>query len=125
MKNSKQMILAAGFATTLAFVAHASASDVVASPKVQQMLNDMTPRPIVHVQAPAITYMRPGIEVTAASPRARQMMADRKVVVSGAAASEVASAVYTPVGTDGLTASPKVRSQLDERSTPVTIAPLK
>lgn len=53
------------------------------------------------------------------------MLAERKVVVSEAPATEVAASGYRPTGTDGITASPKLREQLNERNAQLIIAPLK
>jgi hypothetical protein len=45
------------------------------------------------------------------------------VITKAATANETAG--YRPTGSDGITASPKVRAQLDERPQSVQIAPLK
>ena len=73
----------------------------------------------------AVTYRTPGLEGVTASPKVRQLLAERKVVVKGAPVSEVASVGYRPTGADGVTASPKLRQQLDERNAPIIIAALK
>jgi hypothetical protein len=49
-------------------------------------------------------------------------------VAAVAASSSLAnngSAQYKPTGDDGITASPKLRQQLDQRSTQFMIAPIK
>jgi hypothetical protein len=53
------------------------------------------------------------------------MLAERKVVVGGTPSAEVAGASYRATGQDGITASPKVRQQLDERNTTIMVAPVK
>jgi len=62
----------------------------------------------------------------AGSPKEQQMRGERayaNAVTAASAGHETAG--YRPTGSDGITASPKVRSQLDERRQSVEIAPLK
>jgi hypothetical protein len=59
----------------------------------------------------------------AASPRVQQMRSERTPATSAAVSTETAG--YRPTGSDGITASPRVRAQLDERRRAVEIAPLK
>ena len=94
---------------------------IAASPKVRAALDEQcnnrcTPQQVTTTQ----TVIRHSD--VAASPKVQQMRAER-VVAPVVQTMETAS--YRPTGADGITASPKVRAQLDERRQTVEIAPLK
>ena len=120
----------------VAFASHASAggSDsccsrsccddgVTASPKVRAMLDErcmsrcVTPAaPIVNTTAVPQTYV-------AGTPKVQQMQRDRTPATMAVVSTETAG--YRPTGSDGITASPKLRAQLDERRQVIELAPLK
>ncbi len=136
MKNLNSILFGAAVAATLSLVTTAGAQykatgddGITASPKVRQMLNARPAATRIAVETPSVTvtYRNPAAGITA-SPKAQQLLAERRVVVSSSPAAEVASAGNrTTGGNDGIAASPKLRQQLDERTTsaPITIAPLK
>ena len=95
---------------------------IAASPKVRAMLDE---RCKSLCTAPAqVTTTQTFIRQTdvAASPKVQQMRAERVV---GPVVHTTETAGYHATGADGITASPKVRAQLDERRQAVEIAPLK
>ena len=59
----------------------------------------------------------------AASPRVQQMRSDSMPAHAVQVAPQIVG--YRPTGADGITASPRVRQQLDERRQTIEIAPLK
>ena len=59
----------------------------------------------------------------AASPKVQQMRSERAPASVVTVSTEIAG--YRQTGSDGITASPKVRAALDERRQTVEIAPLK
>ena len=71
-----------------------------------------------------VTYRNPAAGVTA-SPKTLQLLAERRVVVSGIPSTEVATAGYRATRADGITTSPKLRQQIGERGPTVMIAPVK
>jgi len=133
MKNLNKVLLAAAFAASFSLVQNASAQfkptvddGIAASPKVRQMLNERAAATRVQAATPtgSVTYHNPADGVTA-SPRALQALAERKVVVSGAPKTEIATTGYRATGDDGITASPKLRQQLGERGPTLMVAPVK
>ena len=95
---------------------------IAASPKVRAMLDDRCKS-----RCASGTSMTSAQTVTrqtdvAASPKVQQMRAER---TASATVHNTETAGYQPTGRDGITASPKVRSQLDDRRQTVEIAPLK
>ena len=133
MKNLNKVMLTAAFAASFSLVQNASAQfkptvddGIAASPKVRQMLNERAAAARVQPANPtvAVTYRNPAVGVTA-PPKTLQMLAERKVVVNGALSTEVATTGYRPTGNDGVTASPKLRQQLDERGPTLMVAPIK
>ena len=133
MKNLNKVMLTAAFAASFSLVQNASAQfkptvddGIAASPKVRQMLNERAVAARVQPANPtvAVTYRNPAVGVTA-PPKTLQMLAERKVVVNGALSTEVATTGYRPTGNDGVTASPKLRQQLDERGPTLMVAPIK
>ena len=123
MKTLNRILLAAATAASFALVSQALADDsIAASPKARQMLNDRNAAAIAAAAVPAVASYQlttPGANATA-SPKVRQMFADQ-------AKSTVASTGETLVSrsTDGIAASPKVRSQINERPIAFEVAPLK
>jgi hypothetical protein len=76
----------------------------------------------------SVGYKPTGDDGITASPKARQMLDERKTVaaVPATASTAVASVGYQATGADGITASPKLRQQLNERGAPmIMVAPLK
>ena len=61
----------------------------------------------------------------AASPRVTQMLSERPVRQVETVTTSAGVAGYRATGADGITASPRLRQQLDERRQAVEIAPLK
>jgi|ERR1044071_8456492 hypothetical protein len=95
---------------------------VTASPRVQEMIEDRCKSQCVApTQVTTFTITRQ-TEV-AASPRVQQMRTERAAAQTGALTTETAG--YRATGSDGITASPRLRSQLDERRQVIEIAPLK
>ena len=128
MKIQNKLAILTVTAITSLFVSQANAQyspvgddGITASPKVRAMLNDRVRASSLSLannfsfQAPA------GI---ATSPKVLQTLADRK---SGPAAPQETTMVAAQPRTgDGISASPKLREQLDERSSrQLQIAPLK
>jgi hypothetical protein len=133
MKNLNKVLLATALAATFSLAQNASAQfkptvddGIAASPRLRQMLDERAAAARVQPATPnvAITYRNPAAGVTA-PPKTLQMLAERKVVVSGTPSAEVAAAGYRPTGSDGVTASPKLRQQLDSRGRTFMVAPVK
>jgi hypothetical protein len=133
MKNLNKVLLAAAVAATVGLATNASAQykavgndGIAASPKLRQMLDE---RAASHHVAPqthtvGVRYRSPAAGVTA-SPKVLHILDSQKVVLDGGASKDTALAGYRPVGADGIAASPKLRSQLDERSPRFAVAPVK
>ncbi len=132
MKKTNRILFAATVAVAFLMAYQANAQSqavgpdgITASPRVRQLLNERraaaatTPAPILPVAAQAPSE---GVSVTA-SPRVRQMLDAQKK--SGATSTAGMVASYRAVGPDGITASPKVREQLNERAVQFQIAPVK
>lgn len=94
---------------------------IAASPKVRQMLNERKARATAP-QEVTINRIVPQTTV-AASPKVQQMLKERAPATVPEVGPETAG--YRPTGSDGITASPKLRAMLDEREQTVQIAPLK
>ena len=94
---------------------------IAASPKVRQMLNERKARATAP-QEVTINRIVPQTTV-AASPKVQQMLKERAPGTVPEVGPETAG--YRPTGSDGITASPKLRAMLDEREQTVQIAPLK
>jgi hypothetical protein len=89
----------------------------------------MAERCMTYCAAPtqtSVSTTTPQTQLTG-SPKEQQMRAERAyaniVVTKPTPGYETAG--YRPTGSDGITASPRVRAQLDERPQSVQIAPLK
>ena len=127
MKNSTRLLLATG-----AIVAFISASPVAragnpsdgiaASPKVRAQLDERNAQYSVGKHSMTQSTITPQA-LLAGSPKAQQMRAEKPQMNTVQVSSEVAG--YRPTGSDGITASPKVRARLDEQRQNVEIAPMK
>lgn len=139
MRILSQILFAAVIASGmgLAGSAHAQtkviATDgIAASPKVRQMLNERraSSAGLAAARDRSAASVTPRHHETgkgyaiAASPKVRQAFSE-KAGSAGARSMEVAGTGYRPTGADGITASPKLRQQLDERSTLIMVAPVK
>lgn len=118
----------AGFLLASAGQATAGGTDpccndgIAASPKVRAALDERCKS-----HCAAQSHMTTTQTVThqtdvAASPKVQQMRTER---VASATVQSMETPGYRPTGSDGITASPKVRAQLDEHRQTVEIAPLK
>jgi hypothetical protein len=92
---------------------------IVASPKVRAMLNEECLRKCAPPSSVTVTTTDTAFGV---SPKVQQARNDR--VPAPATASNIETAGYKHTGSDGITASPKVRQSFNERPI-VEIAPLK
>jgi len=95
---------------------------IAASPKIRAMLDEQYKSRSAAPAQPPVTTTRSRAEI-AASPKIQQMRSERPSAPVIVVSTETAG--YRPTGPDGITASPKVRSQLDERRSVIEIAPLK
>jgi hypothetical protein len=121
MKNMNRIFLLAAttIGLTLTFPALAGPR-IAASPKLQQMLDDRA-AVVSNTTAPTTSVKDCcAAENLAASPKVQQMLSSRPKCC----ASVVETATVSRPD-DGIAASPKVRTQLNERSTEFQIAPLK
>lgn len=128
MKNSNRLLIAAAALALFASAGQIKAQSqavgddgIAASPKVRQMLNERKARAAVPEQV-TIDLIVPQATI-AASPKVQQMRNERMPAPVLQVGPETAS--YRATGSDGITASPKVRAMLDERKQTVEIAPLK
>ncbi len=134
MKNLKTTLSAVILTAAFSLINNAGAhykptgeDGITASPKVRLMLDQRaaTARKLESRPGSMVTQV-PGSSDIAASPRVRQMLAEHGAPTSVVATPELASAGYQPTGADGVTASPKLREQLNQRSSePIMIAPVK
>jgi hypothetical protein len=93
---------------------------VTASPKVRAMLDERCKsRCTPPTEISAITTHQTDV---VASPKIQQMLHNR-IYSPALVVTETSS--YRPTGSDGVTASPRLRTQLDERRSTIEIAPLK
>jgi hypothetical protein len=130
MKNSKRFLIATAALALFASAGQVKAGgtdsccddNIAASPKVRAMIDE---RKAACCAAPSHVSTTQTItrqtDVTA-SPKLQQMRAGQAATLV-VQASETAG--YRTIGSDGIAASPKVRSVLDERKQTVEIAPLK
>jgi hypothetical protein len=95
---------------------------IAASPKVRAMLDERCRSKCAPPDHTMVSTVKPQTSF-AASPKAQQMNSKGAPATVIQVASETAG--YQPTGSDGITASPKVRAMLNERSQAVQIAPLK
>ena|SRR5260221_10411110 len=131
MKNTSRFLVAAAALALFASAGQAKAGGtdsccddgIAASPKVRAMLDERKAR-CCAAQTQVTTYQTTIRQTdVAASPRVQQMRNDRTPAPVVQVAPETAG--YRPTGSDGITASPKVRAMLDEHRQTVEIAPLK
>jgi len=122
MKTTNQILLAAAMAAGLALATSATAQNntpgdgIAASPKARQMLNE---RAMANVTTTASAKACCERSDLAASPKAGQSLAEQNKCCVAPTIGTVASA------NDGITASPKLREQLNDRPVKFQIAPLK
>jgi galactitol-specific phosphotransferase system IIB component len=130
MKNAHRFLIATAALAlfTSASQAKAGGTDtccndgIAASPKVRAMLDERCKARCAPAQVTVNTTTRQ--TDVAASPKVQQMRSERAAASVAQVATETAS--YQPTGSDGITASPKVRAQLNERPRAVVeVAPLK
>jgi hypothetical protein len=134
MKTTNRLLFAVALTATISF-ANSVVADVqfkpvgddgiAASPKVRQMLNETRVRgahiAVVATTAPAAIET----QTIFASPKVRQTFPERSAQGASMAA-ELGGVSYNSTGSDGITASPKLRQQLNDTGTsPIIIAPLK
>jgi len=126
MKNSKRFLIAAAALALFASAGQVRAGGtdaccddkIAASPKVRVMLNEQCNSRCTPPAQTAVTTTTRQTDF-AASPKVQQMRAAAPV------AQTKETAGYRTTGSDGIAASPKVRSMLDEHRQTVEIAPLK
>jgi hypothetical protein len=129
MKNRSRYFIASSviaLTTVSAAWAGTTPSDnITASPKVRAMLeeNNAKYRAAQQTQQGSAQSTITSQAVLAGSPKAQQMRSEKAQVNTVKDSTEVAG--YKPTGSDGITASPKVRTMLDEQRQTVEIAPLK
>lgn len=131
MKSLNKSIVTAALLVTAASATLASPQykptgddGITASPRLRQTLDERAAAKRVTQQPvnPVITYKYQGTLATAASPKLQQLQGQRKLVANTDSEQFVG---YRPTGADGVTASPKLRQQLDQAAPPVMIAPVK
>ena len=128
MKNANRLLIAAVALALFASAGQIKAQSqavgddgIAASPKVRQLLNE---RKASDAAPQQVTINLITSQATiAGSPKVQQMRTQRAPATVLQAGPETAS--YKATGTDGITASPKVRAMLDERKQTFEIAPLK
>jgi hypothetical protein len=130
MKNTLRFLIAGAAITllTAAGQAQAGGSDscskdgTAASPKLRTLLDE---RCKSQCAAPAQATVSTTIRQTefAASPKVQQTRNERAYASTPVITTETAG--YRPTAADGITASPKVRAQLDEHRESVQVAPVK
>jgi len=137
MKNTYRFLIAVAALALFASAGQANAQgsssccsascchdSIAASPKVRAMLDERCKSKCAAPdQAILRTTTTTAQTLIAASPKVQQMQKERVAAPVVQLGSEMAG--YRPTGSDGITASPKVRATLDERAPTVQIAPLK
>ena len=125
MKNQNKLVTVTLTAIAAMFITQARAQDqavndgsIAASPKVRQMLNDLSrskAKPQAERAAAYAGNRAPAHHGIAASPKVRMMLAEQAGTPAVMPLSTViASANYRAVGDDGIAASPKLREQFNE-----------
>jgi hypothetical protein len=126
MKAMNRILFLAVTTAGLAFTASALADGpaIAASPRVRQMLDDRAAQTLVAVGSTRAVSAKEccASENLAASPKVQQMLSAQPKCCAVSATSDP-STVSRP--DDGIAASPKLRQQLNERSTEFQIAPIK
>ncbi len=136
MKYNVSLVTAAAALVVLAAAGQSQAQyrptgddGITASPKTRQFLNERKPAVNADASSMQVTVMRSTWDGSVtASPKAHEILARRVAGPAASAGSELASrdAGYQPTGTDGVTASPKMREALNDRGTATfQIAPIK
>lgn len=132
MKNRSLNFIASSviaLTTVSAAWAGTTASDnIAASPKVRAMLaernaKDWAAQQAQQAQQGSAQSTIISQAMLAGSPKARQMRSEIPQLNTVKESTEVVR--YKPTGSDGITASPKVRAMLNEQRQTVEIAPLK
>jgi len=130
MKNTPHFLIAGAVLALFASAGQARAGGtasccddgIAASPKVRAMLDERKARCCAAQTQATYRTTTPQTDI-AGSPKVQQMRSERTPPAVRQVTTETAG--YRPDGADGITASPKVRQQLDERRQTVEIAPLK
>jgi|SRR6185369_2833313 len=121
MKMMNRILLLAATTAGLAFTVNVTAAPAIAaSPKVRAMLDDQASRATA-VSTTVSTKDCCAAENLAVSPKVQQMLAERPKCCASSATET--TTISRP--NDGIAASPKLRQQLNERSTEFQIAPIK
>jgi hypothetical protein len=130
MKIINRILKAGTMVAALTLVAGAQAGHqvicedgVVASPKVRQMLNDRQPILAADGRG-AASYEPRSAAAPFAPPKVRQM-ANERVTFDAPPAPVDVIVSYRAQGPDGITASPKVREQLESGPVTIEIAPVR
>ena len=129
MKNTSRFLVAAAALALFASAGQTKAQSqlsaddaIAASPKVRQMLQEQKARVMV---APQVMVQQTAAQDNvAASPKVQQMRKEQ-VARAYSQPAPVETAGYKPTDSDGITASPKLRSMLIEHPQTIEIAPLK
>jgi hypothetical protein len=137
MKNINRFLIAA---TALALVGSASQAradgssaccsttpccneSIAASPKVRAMLDERCRNKCAPADQAGVRNTVTPQTAVAASPKAQATLNAQHTAPTQSTGSSYAG--YRPVGDDGIAASPKLRSMLDDRRQTVEVAPLK
>jgi hypothetical protein len=135
MKNLNKIVIIAALAASFGLANRASAQyqvvgddSIAASPKVRQMLDQRSEASCCTastlVASGASVGYQAGTGGIAASPKVRLALTSKQSIGS-APSTAFASPGYQATSADGITASPKVRQQLDEQHVQFMVAPLK
>lgn len=130
MKNTHGFLVAAAVLAIFASTGQVKAvgtdsccdDGIAASPKVRAMLDERCKSKCAATAQITVDTITPQALI-AGSPKVQQMRSERPRATVIQVSPETAG--YRPTGSDGITASPKVRAMLDERRQTVEIAPLK
>jgi hypothetical protein len=131
MKRLNRVLFAATVALGLAAAGQAVAQSQLSgpngtamSPNLRRMLAEPPAQAIVVAAPQQPTVWPSGVNTAnvAASPKQQQLMAQSQTV---ARTHEPVVAAYQPTGSDGITASPKLRQMMEQNAAQFQIAPLK
>jgi hypothetical protein len=137
MKTTMKTLVAAALTAAFIPVIQANAQyqppgedGITASPKVRQFLNERKASAQMAVTPAPATSAQPVPEADiAASPKVHQQLAEQQRAPAARtntpAIASSRSVGYRATGDDGITASPKVREQLNARGAQIEIAPIK
>ena len=127
MKNTMKLPIgiAALIAVAPGLFSSAQAKDgVSASPKLQQQMNEQkAPKMNVQYATSASWCGGCGVNDAVTSPRLKQQMTENKATSCAPRSKETVSTTARP--NDGVSASPKLRAQLQDQSAQFEIAPVK